>query len=66
MTTEPAPPTSPPPTPVVVRRSRAWIPVAIAGVVAGLLLLFLLWPGVLLYPSAAPTPVDETALAALQ
>ena len=66
MTTEPAPPASPPPTPVPVRPSRAWIPVAIACVVAGLLLLFLLWPGVLLYPSAAPAPVDEMALVALQ
>ena len=45
MTTEPAPQASPPPTPVVVRRSRAWIPVAIACLVAGLLLLFLLVAG---------------------
>lgn len=66
-----SPPAEPPAEPPVgevheVRRGRPWLPVLIACVVAGLALILLLIPGVLLYPEREARTVDSSELLDIQ
>jgi S1-C subfamily serine protease len=70
---EPAPPQPPTPPPGANghdgrgrRRGYGWIPVAIACVIAALVLLYILLPGVLIYPPEQAVALDDGQALALQ
>lgn len=65
----PAPPAVPPPFaggPDSGRRGHGWLPVAIACLVAALVLLYILLPGVLIYPPERGVVLDDGQALALQ